>query len=182
MSIELPFSQEELAQAHSEWGCNCGPASIAAAFGISLDLLRDIVMAAGFKGYMTPTMVRDTFSRLGAKTRESAPNRFAQSNGLAFPIVGVARIQWDGPWTKPGANARWAYRHTHYVASWLQEGVTILDKIDAALSPVIFDVNGGLMDFERWTDEVVPLITKSIPRADGDWFVTHTWELSRRMP
>ena len=97
---------------------------------------------------------------------------------LEFPKHGLARIQWEGPWTKPGANPKWAYRQTHWVASWRQDGETLADKILAAIDPVIFDVNGGLMLFEQWEQQIVPAIVANIPRADGGWHLTHSWEIA----
>jgi hypothetical protein len=179
-TIELPFSQADADRAYTDWGCNCGPAALAAILDLSLDAVRPAVESAGFsdRRYMSPTMMKAAlrYLRVCWSERQITP---ADIGGLAFPNRGLARIQWEGPWTAPGANPKWAYRQTHWVASWKSAAgdATVADKVWSQLSPVIFDINGGLMEFNRWEEEIVPLITSSIPRADGDWHVTHCWEI-----
>lgn len=180
MTITLSFSQDECQAAYDAWGCNCGPAALAAILGRPLDYVRLAVEVAGFaqRRYLSPTMMQRALRELGVRWR---PNRLGALTlgGSAFPLHGLARVQWEGPWTEPGANPRWAYRHTHWVASWKHsdQDATAADAVWSALSPVVFDVNGGLMELERWEEEIVPLLTGSVPRAGGGWHVTHSWEI-----
>jgi hypothetical protein len=177
--IGLPFTQNECEAAYAEWRCNCGPAALAAVLGLPLHRVRPAVEAAGFgrsRPYLSPTMMAAALRNLGARWADRRPGAF-DVGGLAFPRRGLARIQWEGPWTADGANPRWAYRHTHWVASWKPKCADALTAMFRELAPVLFDVNGGLMELDRWEDEIVPLITRSIPRADGDWHVTHSWEI-----
>ncbi len=81
----------------------------------------------------------------------------------------LVRIQWSGPWTAPGANAKWAYRQTHWIATYFVEG-------QAAM---VFDCNGGIRGFTSWQQEIVPALTAMYPRADGGWFPTHVWRLDK---
>lgn len=173
--IRCPFTEEEAIAAHDEWGCNCGPAALAFTLGITLDAVRPFVEAAGFcraKNYMSPTMMQRA---LGAARACWCVKdlRGILLPAMQFPDLGLARIQWLGPWTMAGANPKWAYRATHWVASRRLD----LKRLAERLNPVIFDVNGGMMRLREWEEEIVPLITKSIPRADGEWRITHSWEL-----
>ncbi len=178
--IELPFTEHDAQRAYDDWFCNCGPSALAFILGITLEQVRPFVDAAGFasKRYMSPTMMKAALNKSGARFTE---NRIAHLliEQMRFPKHGLARIQWEGPWTMPGANPKWAYWHTHWVASRQQKGVNDADKVMAILDPVIFDINGGLMKFSEWVEDVVPALTAAIPRADGDWFVTHSWEVSK---
>ena len=178
--IRLKFTEADCDVAHRTWGCNCGPAAAAATLGLSLDDVREAFEKAGFaeKQYTSPTMMKSALWHLKAVvTVKSLGGILLES--LKFPKQGLARIQWEGPWTAPGANPKWAYRQTHWVASWLPHGETVWDKMHAALDPVIFDVNGGLMSLSDWEKNIVPEIVKTIPRADGDWHLTHSWEITR---
>ena len=78
--------------------------------------------------------------------------------------IALTRVQWGGPWTAPGANPKWAYRQTHWIASWSERGV-----------PLLFDVNCGIDRFGGWEEQTVPELVKLYPRADGTWFTTHIW-------
>jgi hypothetical protein len=78
----------------------------------------------------------------------------------------LVRVQWTGPWTEPGASPKWAYRQTHWIATWRERGV-----------PLVFDCNSGITGIS-WIDSIVPQLTKLYPRADGEWFPTHIWRLN----
>ena len=77
------------------------------------------------------------------------------------------RVQWTGPWTAPNANPRWAYRHTHWIATYMVE----------RQAAMLFDCNGGIRGFKSWEAEIVPLLT-DYDRADGGWYPTHVWKLT----
>lgn len=171
----LRFTEEDARLAWENWGCNCGPSALAACLGLTLDDVRPAVEKVGFaaKKYVSPTMMRGALDYLGANVEFRMPNRRYAGDPVdekAFARSGLVRIQWTGPWTAPGANPKWAYRQTHWIASWQKQGTWGL---------WVFDVNGGLHTFESWRDNVVPHIIASIPRADGGWFVTDSWEVSR---
>ena len=170
--IALEFAQTDALLAWESWKCNCGPSALAAVIGLSLDQVRPFVEKSGFaeKGYMAPTMMKTALAAAGWHI--AIANRCGKDLGTRFPNLGLARIQWTGPWTAEGANPKWAYRQTHWVASW------VLPQKDSK-EPVIFDINGGLLRQSEWEKTIVPLITASVPRADGGWFLTHSWEVVR---
>jgi hypothetical protein len=116
------------------------------------------------KHYVNPTMMAQAIKHAGGVI-VSKPQGFFNR----FPINGLARIQWTGPWTAEGANPKWRYRQTHWVASWLLDGWVC-----------IFDVNAGLIAQKDWESTTVPWIVKNcVPRADGGWYITHAWEVQR---
>lgn len=161
------FTVDEARLAYDSWGCNCGPSALATILGITLDQVRTVVERVGFAGkrYISPGMMEKAIGIAGGKIDRS--NFLTAVTDQNFPTHGLARIQWTGPWTAPGSNPKWAYRQTHWVASWHH---------DHAIT--IFDVNGGIRPLQDWKREIVPLILEQcVPRNDGGWYVTHSWEV-----
>lgn len=164
------IGEKDAARAYDQWGCNCGPGAIAAICHLTLDEVRPLMSGFEKKGYTNPTMMIEALDRLGVPWRV----RGLASNvpKLDFPKYGIARIQWEGPWSAPGANPRWGYRHTHWVGA--------ARKIDTV---EIFDINcvqngSGWVDLLDWSEMVVPWILKScVPRASGRWHITHAIEV-----
>lgn len=170
----IQFSSDEANLAHREWGCNCGPGALAAVLEISLDQVRPAVEAIGFaaKRYVSPTMMRQAIPLAGGRIIRR--NVVGVRSQRSFPQNGLARIQWTGPWTAAGANPRWAYRQTHWVATW---------RIGGGLGgwTLIFDINAGLQRLTDWEKQTVPrILTECVPRNDGGWFVTDSWEVQSR--
>jgi hypothetical protein len=104
----LRFTLAESEAAHKAWKASCGPHSIAAACGMTLDTVRSSL--EGYKGWMNPTQVT-------AVLRDQR-RPFELKTQLKTDVLceGINRIQWEGPWLKPCAPPRLAYFHTHYVA------------------------------------------------------------------
>lgn len=110
MNLEPPlrYTVSDSDRANEEWKATCGPHSIAAACGLTLEEVRKAMPE--YKGWMSPTMVGETLRTLG--------QNFTLNKGLktAELCEGINRIQWEGKWLNPGVPARAAYFHTHYVA------------------------------------------------------------------
>lgn len=163
------FSADDAERAHTEWGCNCGPAALAAILEMTLDEVRPHMGDFEGKRYTNPTLMLNTLHRLSVVFSYRG-GHLGRSN---WPAYGLARIQWEGPWTKPGVPARAAYRHTHWV------GVNGRSRDDIG----IFDVNAlgngsGWCPLQDWSDDIVPWILKECaPRADGGWHITHAVEV-----
>jgi hypothetical protein len=158
--VDYPFTQEEMVRAWDEWQANCGPIALAFACRLKPDGVRHAIPDFDKKRYISPTMMRKALENLGRP--------FAPTYSLD-PFLGdvcLTRVQWTGPWTKPGANPKWAYWHTHWVATWKDN-----------TAKLVFDINGGIMTHDRWEREIVPLIVASIPLADGKYAWTHVWRL-----
>lgn len=158
------FNVDDADRAHAEWGANCGPGAIAGILGMTLDEVRPHMGDFDSKRYTNPTLMWEVLRRLNVD--------FKSSKGGRWPSFGLARIQWEGPWTKPGVPARVAYRHTHWV------GVNASNPSNIG----IFDINaidsGGWIGFGDWAGTLVPLLlSEAVPKASGGWHITHSVEV-----
>ncbi|MFA4900884.1 MAG: hypothetical protein WC563_15305 [Brevundimonas sp.] len=163
------FNLDEAQAAADEWNFNCGPSSIAAIMSLTPAEVRPLMGDFERKGYTNPTLMFDTLRRMGLKF---AVMREADGEKM-WPVFGLARIQWGGPWCKPGVPMAARYRHTHWIAV-VQEGNLFGRKCDVA----IFDINamcaGGWLRLEEWSTALVPwLLKECCPRSNGEWWITH---------
>lgn len=162
------FSLDDAQRAADAWGFNCGPAALCAVLGLTPDELRPHMGNFEQKGYTNPTLMQEVLQRLGA--RHEVVWRSDAATELYVPRLrhGLMRVQWGGPWTRPGVPLRARYRHTHWVA---------------VAEPWIFDVNamcvGGWLPLDEWALQLVPwLLRQACPKGDGTWWPTHAWEVS----
>lgn len=165
------FTVEDADRAYDEWGANCGPGAIAAICGLTLDDLRPHMVDFERKHYTNPTLMWQVLRSIGV--------RFSYRGGHLgcenWPQYGLARIQWEGPWTEPGVPVRAAYRHTHWV------GACTVDAGNVG----VFDINAigngtGWTNASEWVGKVVPYILEEcVPRANGRWYITHVVEVER---
>jgi len=171
---QIAFGATDIERAHEAWYCNCGPAALAAALGKTLDEIKPAVLAVGFgtRRYMNPTMMAKAIKLAGGSIAESLrPTVIQDGRSVSvLPRLGIVRIQWTGPWTTWTTNARWAYRATHWIATCR------VDRGDRQ-EWLVFDVNGGLWNYNEWKSQVVPFITSQLKRADGGWYATHSWSI-----
>lgn len=163
--LPLRFSAADQARAYDSWGSNCGPGAIAGVLGLTLDELRPFLGDFEAKRYTNPTLMWGTLNELRVEWQLAKPP-------LTWPAYGLARIQWQGPWTERGVSPRAAYRHTHWV------GACVRAPGDVG----IFDINcmesGGWVALADWSDKVVPwLLKETTPRASGRWHITHAVEI-----
>lgn len=161
--LTYTFTEDDVQAAHDEWGANCGPTALAFALQIPLDDVRDAIPGFDDKRYTSPTMMRQALEHLGRPFQVIRP---ADRSTMFQWSPSLVRVQWTGPWTAPNANPRWAYRHTHWIATYMVE----------RQAAMLFDCNGGIRGFQSWQDEIVPLLT-NYDRADGGWHPTHVWKL-----
>lgn len=168
----LRFTEADADRAFEEWGANCGPGAIAAIAGLTLDELRPSMGDFESKRYTNPTLMWEVLNRLGLKWR-LAKRPLGKGFNLDFPMFGLARVQWCGPWTERGVPPRAAYRYTHWIgAQWCEQrnGFGIFD-INAMNS-------GGWVSFSDWATVIVPHILKHcVPRNNGLWHLTHIVEV-----
>ena len=170
-AYDYPFSSDELLAAAKEWNCNCGPSALAFALQVPLERVRHVIPGFAEKGYTSPTMMKAALANLGRQyTVAVDPDGYQLSDSQMFrPEIALVRIQICGPWTAPGANPRWAYRATHWIACWKREGM------DANR---VFDCNAGVQWYPAWEMETMPLIVSKTERANGKWFPTHVWRVA----
>lgn len=165
--LTYPFSEKDMEIAAKEWGANCGPAALAFALQIPIGEVKDKIPGFAGKGYTSPTMMKSALENCGRGFITWKPEVV---NMFGLESIRLVRVQWSGPWTKPGSNPKWAYRQTHWLCSFAREfiGETL---------QIVFDCNGGIMPFAEWKEKIVPVLTSCYSRADGGWFPTHIWEI-----
>jgi hypothetical protein len=160
------------------WRPNCGPTALAAICGLTLDEARSHMLGFEAKGYTNPTMMMQALRMLCAARRiigVSTLRPGATGAPLPWPRWGLCRIQWEGPWTKPGVPMRARYRYTHWIGAAREPRGDELG---------VWDVNAlengtGWCSRERWAAVLVPYLTAEIKRATGGWHVTHAIEVQR---
>lgn len=169
----VPFDVAEADRCYDVWGFNCGPAAICAVTGKSPEEIRAHLGDFESKRYTNPTLMLRALRSMGIShvcTQSQGPTL-----ALEWPKWGLVRIQWAGPWTRPGVPIPARYRHTHWVATHIG---------DPGIGRGVFDINaieaGGWIPFWAWKDRLVPLILESVPRSSGDWWPTHSIELEDR--
>lgn len=181
--FDVRFTLEEAQAASEEWGMNCGPAAVAAVCGFTLEGIRPLLGDFERKRYTNPTLMWEILRNTGRRWKNTIQQCSSEHQGsLNWPQHGLARVQWEGPWTAPGVPMRVRYRHTHWVGvssdsrDWTTPGWE---------EPRIFDVNcmcvGGLVSLSEWSVSVVPwLLQQCEPKANGRWHLTHVVEIENR--
>lgn len=168
--LQLAFDRAELERAHDAWGCNCGPGALAAVLGLRPDDVRPHLPGFERKRYTNPMMMLEALLALQVD-QLWRPLKPMPPHPDMWPAYGLARIQWEGPWTAPGVPMRARYRQTHWV------GFCRAYNGDVG----IFDINAmddrpgsGWCSLWDWSAEVVPwLLKEAVPRASGHWHATH---------
>lgn len=170
MKTHPRFTLADAERAHDEWGANCGPGAIAAIMGMTLDEVRPFMATVDFeaKRYTSPSMMWKILRAIGQPTRKLPTTD--------WPQWGLVRIQWEGPWTRPGVPEKARYRHTHWI------GCKAVD-LCAGRAFGIFDINcinngSGWCSFDDWRNILVPwLLEDCEPKATGSWYKTHVIEV-----
>lgn len=147
----LKFTHEQSLAASKAWKASCGPHSIAAATGKTLDEIRRH-LPQPYKGWMNPTQISTTLANLGVFPEF---RKYASFNMMDL-CQGINRLQFEGPWLDKGMDPREAYKHTHYVAQW--SGVVLCTACASEWIPI-----------NSW----FPAIIDSI----GEFHITHHWRL-----
>ncbi len=166
----LKFSLEGAEIANESWGFNCGPAAVAAICGLYLDELRPHLGDFELKHYTNPKLMWEILNNLGVRwmMQTNTPG------GVQWPNYGLARIQWEGPWTAEGVPMAARYRQTHWV------GVHGLNRLNIGIWDInclSIDHRTGWVSLDDWTNLMVPFITGNIKRANGKWHITHAVEI-----
>ena len=169
------FTEDDVERAADAWGANCGPVSVAAICELTLDEVYPHVGEFATKRYTNPTLMFAMLRSLGVKFEAGMLGYGAREMRLqAWPHYGLARVQWEGPWTKPGVPIKARYRKTHWVGCAYD---------DDTGERGIFDVNcmsngDGWVRLHDWETILVPWLVPQVdPRADGRWHLTHAIEV-----
>jgi hypothetical protein len=170
--LPLRSTLDEAQAASDTWGFNCGPGAICAVLNLTPDEIRPKLGDFEKKGYTNPTLMKDTLTRCGVAQFQVFR---ADTPGVSMPRLtnGLVRVQWGGPWTRPGVPWAARYRQTHWVG--------VRDRgLNETLQ--VFDINamcaGGWIKFQEWESGLVPWLLKELcPKADGSWWPTHGIEV-----
>ena len=168
MTERPKFTEQDAERASEQWGCNCGPAALAAILNVTLEEVRPLMLGFESRGYTNPTLMFEALGRSGRSW-----NR-ATCCPLRWPQFGLARIQWEGPWTQRGVPIKARYRKTHWVGA-----STAGDR-----GTGVFDINcmhvGGWIALSAWEEHIVPwILREAVPRANGRWHLTHVIEVTQ---
>jgi hypothetical protein len=124
------------------------------------------------KGYTNPTLMLAALKSIGAAFKmKKYPQSYAHH--ALWPSWGLARVQWEGPWTQRGVPLRARYRHTHWVGAARRRRAGSPDEVG------VFDINAmgngsGWCSLDDWRTIIVPyIIAECEPKADGRWHLTH---------
>lgn len=168
MKLGYPFLEQDMLDAYEQWGCNCGPGSLAFALQVPLVIVHGLIPGFDEKKYTSPSMMAAALDGSGCKwSKNQQPDHRRNHPMFSHDCPTLVRVQWTGPWTAPDAHPRWSYKHTHWVCAWNDES-----------ERMIFDINGGIRTLASWENEVIPpLLESCVPRADGGWYETHCWRV-----
>lgn len=161
-----PFSEAQMERAAAEWGCNCGPSALAFALQLPLEAARHAIPEFDRKRYTSPSMMTAALSFLN---RSVVAIRKPTRDDMFQAAPCLVRLQWGGPWCKPGVNPKAAYGCTHWITTW-KEGPEREGGV-----PLVFDCNGGVNRIDEWEAQIVPLLLPA--RGDHTWFPTHVWQV-----
>ena len=159
----------EMDAAHEEWGANCGPSSIAAVCNLSLKDVRGHMGDFETKRYTNPKLMWSVLRSNGVRFHYRG-GHLGHDN---WPDFGLARIQWEGPWSRDGVPMKARYRHTHWI------GVNAMNRNGIGIFDCNATVNGtGWTSLEFWKSMLVPEILDTCePMANGNWHITHAVEV-----
>lgn len=160
---DYSFNEAELHAASESWGCNCGPAALAAILGVKLDVARVAIPNFEERRYTTPTMMQKALEALNVPFIKLEKLPPPESGLLNY---GLVRVQWEGPWLNPGVPAIYAYRYTHWIAA-----------IQGKNGRFVFDVNSGWESFRMWEASTAREIAALYKKATGKFRFTHRWNL-----
>lgn len=167
--LPLRFTARDFTEANKEWRANCGPGAFAAITGCTLEQTRFAMCGFEDKGYTNPTLMLDALARASQrfKVTQTSPG------GKNFPAYGLARIQFEGPWTDPSTrNKTWRHRHTHWVGSIERAGhIAIFD------ANAIDDGSTGWQALSDWERDLLSQLIAGHPRASGGWHISYAIEV-----
>jgi hypothetical protein len=125
--------------------------------------VRDHIPDFARKGYTNPSMMAEALRSLGIVFR---------AGDQRLTNYGLVRIQFDGPWMKPGVPVGASYARTHWIGA-----MALKPAPKATDQTYVFDVNSGWTTSGEWEHTTIPQILKLYKGASGKWWPTHRWEL-----
>lgn len=168
MTPPLRFTEADALDAADAWNFSCGPAAICALLALKPEEVRPHL--GNFKGWMNPTQMKAALTSLRAAFVE---HRIKQGAESILPTPAIWRVQYGGPWLNPGANAKAAYKFTHWVTAIGRD----IPRIPGGMQ--VYDVNAmGWFPYAVWHKVTSEMALEDIPRADGRVLITHALVVS----
>lgn len=169
MAPPLKFNADDLLQAHVSWGCNCGPAALAACLGLTLNDVKGSLGRFRQLGYMNREMMFEAVVKLGFRCEANLME--GDQDGIdRYPEHGLCLVQFSGPWMHgAAASPKWAKLHTHWIAC----------KKRPNEPAWIFDVNSAWLPIEKWQQETIPALLRTDKQRDGMYWLDISWEIRR---
>lgn len=172
----LAFGDIDSEAAWSDWGFNCGPAAACAVLGLRPSDIRPWLGDFESKRYTNPSMMRRVLTELGVRFRVVHQSDLEPTTPVVWPLYGLVRIQWDGPWTAPGVPLAARYRKSHWIA---------YQAASLTAPASVFDINaiksGGWISEPMWRLRLVPwIVTSCVEQGTGRWWPTHCYEVLGR--
>jgi hypothetical protein len=122
------------------------------------------------KRYTNPTLMWEILRNLGVHWKMTTGG----AGGETWPSWGLARIQWEGPWTAEGVPMAARYRKTHWV------GCNGLHRTNIGIWDINCLNNGsGWVSLKDWDAITAPAIMRNYPQANGAWHITHSVEIEQ---
>lgn len=165
--MKLPFTEEESETAHDTWGANCGPHSVAVALMLSLDQVHPLFAPKFDETFRTRGYGFTNLTMMGnALALARVPFQLEKNLKTQDLREGICRIQWEGPWLKPGVPPIVAYGHTHWIAC------TETHVFCTAIPLFDFDCDYGWVTLEVWRNLIEVLCVRE--KFSG-WHITHRY-------
>lgn len=164
------YRPPDVEQAHADWLCSCGPASLAALLGRSCESVRPLF--PDFRGWVAPTAMESALTAVPG-CRFIKHNYAAPAYLNSLPLYGLAFLQITGSWDAPGVPVGAAYRRTHWISVRTVDG-----------QPLVYDINAGAEDDTRgdwwpvlpWASDVMAAVVAGHRGATG-WRVRAAYEV-----
>ncbi|MDQ3834308.1 MAG: hypothetical protein M3315_11910 [Actinomycetota bacterium] len=134
VTVDGLYEPADTEQAWTEWGCNCGPAALAAVLQKDCNEVRSLFAGFDRRRYVNPTHMRDALAAARVPAWRSVGE---------WPQYGLVFLQIEGPWCNPGVPVGVAYRHTHWIASTVA-------SYGGEVQQFVYDVNADQWAPFRW--------------------------------
>lgn len=161
----IRFSQVELSEAYGVWGCNCGPAALAAVLDLSLTECFCFLGRFDKRRYMNTQHMQEAIEQAGRRWRnvKLSPDT---------PTLGLTRVQWHGSWLLPGVPLGAAAKRTHWIGLRHHEGQRLIYDVNASFGfPKTWETA------DEWENGTAPQSAEWIRGCDGTWSITNTLEI-----
>lgn len=165
MNLDIKFTQEELKQAKRTFGITSGIVAFSYLTGIPFEKAISLFPEFSKTNIVTP----------GSMLQQLTSNNMnvILCEDTLWPSFGLVRIQWGGEWTYMEESVKDSRKHVYWlIARSKDDNVEVLDLYG------FFDKEWMLLD--DWSNLLPDLLSRVEPQANGNWFITHTYDIKTR--